>query len=135
MKSFLIPLLACLALDVNAQVAFKHSATNPTGAVVNTGIDTAKLAAPALYETVKIKVTVTKVSGTVAGTAILQRSVDGVDYAPVLGDTLTLSNVASQYKVFDLPKDGNLFYRVLTTGSGTMSATSKAVFAGKKTNF
>lgn len=134
-RAFLLPLLACLALSVNAQVAFKHSVTNPTGTVTNAGIDTAKASIPSYYETLKIKITVTKTSGTVGGTAILQRSVDGIDYAPVLGDTLTLSNVASQFKVIDAPKDGNIFYRVLTTGTGTMVATSKTVFVGKKTNF
>lgn len=126
-------LISCFA-QAQTPNAFKHTKANPTGVVLNTGIDTSSVAVPSLYETLKIKITVVKNSGTVAGTAILQRSVDGVDYFPILGDTLTLTNVARQSKTIDLPKDGNLFYRVLTTGTGTMNATATVVYTGKRFN-
>lgn len=116
----------------HGQAVFTHTKSNPTGAVVNTGIDTSVASIPSFFEVMTITPIVTKVSGTVGGTAILQSSIDGATWTARLGDTLTLSNVALQWKDIPHDKDRYLFYRVLTTGTGTMSATVSIKYAGKK---
>lgn len=66
-----------------------------------------------------IQATVIKVSGTVAGTAILQGTIDGVGWQAI--DTLTLANVATNTQVFAITPDTNNYrqYRVVFTTTGT----------------
>lgn len=134
---FLSIFLGTLVLFANAQTKFAHTKTNPTGAVVNTGIDTSSAVIPGYYETLIISPVVTKVSGTVGGTVILQVSATGLagTWTAPLGDTLTLSNVATNFKDLHLPKYDYIYFRVLTTGTGTMAATVDTYWLGKKTSF
>lgn len=75
-------------------------------------------------KTVAVQVTVTKISGTVGGSAALQGSLDGVTYYNVTGATaLTLTDVASQGQIWSLVDPGYQYYRVLVTGTGTMSVS------------
>lgn len=66
-----------------------------------------------------IQATVIKVSGTVAGTAILQGTIDGVAWHVI--DTLTLGNVATNTKVWPISPGTNSYrqYRVVFATTGT----------------
>ena len=64
--------------------------------------------------------TFTKISGTVAGTAQLQGSVDGVTYNNV-GSAYTLTDVASQTTSFIVTPSTYQYYKLLITPSGTQS--------------
>lgn len=136
-KIFLVLFLATFALAGYAQTKFAHTKTNPTGAVVNTGVDTSSATISGYYETLVVTPVVTKVSGTVGGTAILQVSSTGLagTWTSPTGDTVTLSNQAVNFKDFHLPKYDYIYFRVLTTGTGTMAAQVDTYWLGKKTSF
>lgn len=119
----LLILVLALGLATNAQSAFHQTASNPTGAVVNTGVDTLTYSLSASYSIVSIQPVVTKVSGTVAGTSILQVSVNGTNF--VNTDTLTNTNVTTNTAIWE-KRTSAKYFRILTTGTGTMSATAAA---------
>ena len=75
-----------------------------------------------------IQAVVTKISGTVAGTAVLQGSLDGSSYYTISTDTLTLSDVSSQTLIWTVSENYYINYKVLFTGSGTMSAKAEAFY-------
>lgn len=134
MKSFIFSFLLCSCMFAHGQAVMSHTKSNPTGAVVNTGADTSSAQLGGLYETLLISPMVTKISGTVGGKAILQVSANGLagTWTSPTGDTLTLADQAVNSANFKLPKDAFLFYRVITTGTGTMSATVTVPYVGKK---
>jgi len=66
-----------------------------------------------------IQATVTKVSGTVGGTVILQGTVDGIGWVNVNTDTLTLSDQATNSKVWLITSTSYNSYRVQYKTSGT----------------
>lgn len=69
-----------------------------------------------------IQATLTKISGTVAGTVKPQGSVDGVNYVDITGQTaFTLTDVASQTCAFPILSSPYQYYRVVVTPSGTQS--------------
>lgn len=74
-----------------------------------------------------VQLTVTKISGTGAGTAMLQGSNDGVTFGAIVGlGTYTITNVTTQATVWALTGSPFLYYRVSVTGSGTELITIKA---------
>lgn len=135
-KTFLVFALCFAALFAQAQTSFTHTKSNPTGLITNTGSDTSTYSLPGYYETLSIQPTVVKASGTLAGTAIFQFSTNGKEFLTSLGDTVTLANVAESAPVIlHLTKPDFLFMRIITTGSGTMTANTAHVFAAKKSSF
>jgi hypothetical protein len=117
--------------------AGKFSLANPNGFALDTLTNTtpkaASLQVNGYMKTVAVQVTVTKISGVVAGTAVLQGSLDGVSYSNVAGATaFTLTDVASQTASWQLVDPGYLYYRVLFTGSGTMSASFSGIILARK---
>lgn len=106
-----------------AQSAFRQTASNPTGTVTNTSVDTMTYALSASYSTISIQPVITKTSGTVAGTSILQLSVNGTNY--INTDTLTNTNVATNSTIWNKFTTAK-YFRILTTGSGTMVVTVAA---------
>lgn len=124
-------LLASVTMGVNAQTSFKHTASNPTGAVVNTGSDTSEIQVNGYQAIVGIQAVVTKDSGTIAGTSILYGSVDGENYV-ALGDTLTLGNSAVNTAVWVKEKHPYLKYRIITTGEGTMAGKTAHKLIARK---
>jgi hypothetical protein len=126
MKKFILILTMLLAVTVsygqfNTMVS---SFGLPTDTVTNTG--TAFVSARTNTSSdaaVGVAATVTKISGTVTGTVILQGSLDGTNYYTISTDTLMLTDVASQGKIFKLDHNYVNYYRLLATGAGTMAAT------------
>lgn len=69
-----------------------------------------------------IQSTLTKISGTVAGTVKPQGSVDGITYYDIPNQTaLTLTDVASQGAIWVISNSPYQYYKVLVTPSGTQS--------------
>ena len=136
MKHFLIMFFAFSALFAHGQQAFTHTISNPTGLITNTSSDTSTYALPGWYETISIQPTVVKASGTLAGTAIFQFSTNGREFNTALGDTVTLSNVAESAPTqIVIQRPAFKYMRIITTGSGTMTANTAHVFVAKKTSF
>jgi hypothetical protein len=77
-----------------------------------------------------VTVRITKIDGTVAGSASLQGSNDGVNWETI-GTALTLTNVADQVKTFDMRSSGSLifkYYRAQFLSSGTNRQIPKVYF-------
>lgn len=95
--------------------------------VVNTATEYMYMTVSGSYETAAFQVVNTKISGTVAGTCLLEYSVDGTNYITVpSADTLTNTDIATNSLVWTLTKPEASYYRIKYTGSGTMSAQMKA---------
>ncbi|CAG5001852.1 hypothetical protein DYBT9275_02754 [Dyadobacter sp. CECT 9275] len=74
------------------------------------------------YNTVSIITTLKKNSGTMAGKLYFQLSHDGIHFARAGGaDSLTVTNVDSLSKEFNISPSRALFYRIEFVGSGTQS--------------
>ena len=124
MKKLILLLVVLFAgLGLSAQTNF----TNSGDTITNSGT----VSATAEIKNaggVSIQAVVTKISGTVAGTAVLQGSLDGSTYYTFAADTLTLSDVSSQTLIWNVAENYYINYKVLFTGSGTMSAKAEAFY-------
>jgi len=73
----------------------------------------------------------TKISGTVAGTVLLQGSLDGVNYTSV-ADTLTLSDQAVNTKIWDVSGSKRIKWRFEITTTGTNKIASTGYYTERK---
>lgn len=89
--------------------------------VTNAETETLTLTINNSYHQVTFQYVCVKLSGTVAGTATLQGSLDNTYWIPL--DTVTNTNVASQtFKMAETAGNQFKYYRVVCTGTGTMAA-------------
>lgn len=140
MRKLLILLgLIAMSFSANAQVvAMKATTGNTSDTVTNTGTEVLSTQVNGYNEVVTVQLTVTKISGTVAGTAILQGSLDGttwttLNHASTTGnDTITLTNVTTNSAIWVVEPSKYLYYRVSVTGSGTMVARISAKIMARK---
>lgn len=124
---FLIPaiLALCYTKQVSAQANFFPTAFNPTSAITNTGIDTLSYVTTRGYDRILVGATYTRASGTAAGTMILEYSIAGVNYKSDAGDTLTVTNVASQTLYWNKTNTAR-YWRIRIGGATTVTATVAA---------
>ena len=118
-------LLCAFALGLGTQLAQAQTITpeNSTDTLVNAATVNLNQTVRLSYVNFAFQVVLTKISGTVAGTVILQASLDGTNFVTVPGtDTLTLANVTTNNIIWTLTSTPYLYYRAACTGSGTMSA-------------
>jgi hypothetical protein len=110
---------------VHAQVVKTLTPSAADDTLVNA--DTAFITVDMLNNATAVEGHVEKISGTVAGTIVLQGSIDGTNYDDI--SSLTLANVATNYKVYPLhPATGKLIYakyRLRFITSGTCSVKPK----------
>ena len=67
---------------------------------------------------VSVQANLTKISGTAAGKVYLLGSLDGTNYARAGGaDSLTVLNVTSQSKIFDVVPSKFVYYRIQFVGA------------------
>lgn len=132
MKKFLfLVLFAGLVISASAQ----RASILPLVAgdtIVNTGTVTKTL--PVItggFSGVYIGATLSKISGTGAGTAQLQASVDGTNYFNV-GSAFTITNVATQVANFSVSAPVPPYLQILFTGSGTESVAVKVYYVYRK---
>lgn len=132
MKKFLfIALFAGLAFNSQAQRAVLLPLV-AGDTIVNTGTVTKTL--PPLtagYAGVMIQCNLTKISGTGAGTAQLQVSLDGTNYTNS-GSAYTITNVASQFPQFTITAPVPVYARILFTGSGTESVQTQTYYVVRR---
>lgn len=104
--------------------------------VVNTGVATVQTVPKIAGDgAVTVVMTLVKISGTVAGSVILQGSVDNTNWLSVNTEgtqtaitAVTATDVATQRFSIHLKSNPFLYYRLQWTGAGTMSATIAAKF-------
>lgn len=142
MKKLLVMLtifaLSIVSLKSSAQVSsFVGTASNPTIAIQNARIDTANFTMSGAYNAVvTMQVLATRTSGTMAGTVRLYGSnYDNITGAwqPV-GDTMTLTNAATNQFVWTLSQPCFKYYRVLQSGGTTVQGLLQIKVFGIKPN-
>jgi len=112
-KVIFILLAVVLAASTQAQVRYVSAPDT------NTNATTSYVTFNSIGSNLKgIQASVTKISGTVGGTVILQGTVDGTLWVTV-SDTLTLTNTATQSKVWVLSATSYNSYRAAFTTTGT----------------
>ncbi len=102
-----------LALDTVTNTASKNLTIGTTGKAKFDG-------------SASFVIVITKISGTVGGTANLFGSNNGTDWAAI-GTAYTVTDATQQTK-FDFDRSKYLYYRVTVTGTGTMSASVKGAY-------
>lgn len=107
-----------------AQVAFSQTASNATGAITNTSVDTMTYSAIRSYNLVSIQPVVTKATGTMAGWAVLDYSIDGTNWY-VGTDTLSLTNITTNTIVWNKATSAR-YYRIRVGGATTVTGTCTA---------
>jgi len=126
--SVAIALMSLATFTANAQApnTLKNMLSSPThvstDTVTDAGVKLQSVAVPGYQEVVTIQTVITKINGTVAGTVIIQGSLDGVNYTTIGTDSYTATNVATQSKTWSVNPSTFAYYRVSYTGTGTMSA-------------
>lgn len=124
MKKVLIALLLIIGLGASAQSKLVNLKSTTTGKVIdtlnNTTARTQRLPIAGTTAIMTFQPTFTRISGTAAGTAVLQGSVDGVGYTAI-GSAFTLTNVVSQTASFSVNPSIYNYYQIVFTPSGTQS--------------
>ena len=120
MKNFIIMLLLAFSFSAIAQKSVLTMTGSDT--IVNTASVSVSQTYSSEYGNVAFQAIVVKVSGTVAGTVILQGSLDGSNYISIGIDTLALTDVATQSHLWSVDANPYKYYRLIGTGSGTMAA-------------
>lgn len=140
MKRILLPLalfvvIATATLNVQAQNAniLRSTPTHvPTDTVINTGVKYQYSAPIAGYaDALTFQFVITKISGTVGGSIVLQGTLDGTNYINI-GSAIVPTDVASQSGSFALAVHNYITYRISYTGAGTMSAKLNGFYVVRK---
>ena len=119
----LIAVTAFAAPNVQAQSSVLVSSTDTL-----TNADTATISLPTAtggYYAVAIQAVVTRVSGTASGSAIIQGSLDGINYVDIGTDTLTFVNAATNTKIWALTPSVYQYHRVKFISAGSVVAVPK----------
>jgi hypothetical protein len=120
---FLMAFAMCAYTDISAQKIF--TMTNSGSTVTNAGVVNLTLPIREGFDTAVFGLRITKTSGTVAGTSVLEQSMDNTNWETATGtDTLSHSNVTTNIKNWALTNPAFPYYRIKVTGSGTMAATA-----------
>lgn len=90
--------------------------------LTDTGSDTVSYTVTGTYKSISIQPVVTKISGTIGGTAILYGSLDNVTFIQLNTDTLKMTNVTTNTKEWIIDSSPYHYYMVVFTGTGTMAA-------------
>lgn len=120
-KLFLLLAFSLLSLVSNAQSAVT-SMTGNGAAITNTGTASVTITPQIYYEQIAFQAVITKVSGTVGGYAYVQASNDNTNFVTI-SDSLALTNITTNTKVFVLTNNPYMYYRIYAEGTGTMAAT------------
>lgn len=123
MKKILFALAIIMATTViTAQHVQAQSSVLVSSTDTLTNADTTTISLPTAtggYYAVGIQAVITRVSGTAAGTAIIQGSLDGTNYVDIGTDTLTLTNQVTNTKIWALTPSVYQYHRVKFISAGT----------------
>lgn len=109
--------------------------TNPNGLALDTATQAAAegptYASRGFADVVSFTIRITKISGTVAGSVALQGSNNISKGYATIGTADTLVDASQTLNFADVPKK-YLYYKILITGTGTMSASYSATAYSSK---
>lgn len=120
-------LLLCFMLFFTvsqAQTAFSHTVSNPTGAILDNSVDTMTYSMQKGYASVAIQPVITRATGTMAGTSVLYNSVNGTNWVAT-GDTLTNANQATNTTIWHKTVPAR-YWRIITSGATNVTGTTAA---------
>lgn len=118
---FSLMILVLMSISVDAQ---KINTFTGSDTIVNTATVNLDYTHSGSFASGAFQVTNTRLSGTAAGNTIFQASVDGINYVNL--DTLVNTNAVTNTKIFTQTPPIYPYYRITTTGSGTMSVITSA---------
>lgn len=72
-----------------------------------------------------------KISGTVAGTVKLYGSLDGTNYTQVGTDSLALTNVTTNTKIWEITNQKRMKYRLEIVTTGTVALQNKGYYINR----
>lgn len=133
MRNLVLIAVLAISFTANAQTStvqslFSNAASGVklTDTVTNTGTVTMSSAiVKGAPNESTVVATFTKLTGTVAGTATLQGSLNGTDWASASSTSYTVTDLASQTTSWPLTGKPYLYFRVNVVGSGTSTYTVK----------
>lgn len=139
MKKLITLLLFAVVVSFTstAQTSLVSQYSNTVDTVTDAGTKylTVPAAVKGFQKTVSVNLYTSKISGTVAGTATLQYSLDGTNYYALPKDSVyTLTNVSSQSFGWQFKDWGDLYLRIKFVGSGTMANKIYAKVLFRKEN-
>lgn len=137
LKHFFLSLVILLSFtSVFAQLpnAYPITMTNSLDTISNTTPQNCSITVTEYNKLVAAQIVVTKRTGTIAGKAELQGSIDGTNYKRIATDTLLMTNQTTNTYVWVISNPCYYKYRILVTGSGTMSASISGSFLKRKEN-
>lgn len=121
MKKLLFVLIAIVAaMTATESKAQLVTMTGSGDSITNTGTKYLTYALDGNVTASSIQVTFTKTSGTAAGKATIEYSIDGSNYHRVSLDSFNVTNTTTQYKLWTLNVPNSYKYvRIKVVGSGT----------------
>jgi len=127
-KILLIASIIAAGFTANAQQEITPSKT------ANTNVDTSYLTVkiPGYMDVVSFQLVQTRTSGTVGGYAVLQASLDGVNYNDISKDTCTFANVPINAKTWTVSPSPYSYYRVASRTSGTQVSVPSGYYLSRK---
>ncbi len=125
MKKILSILLVAGAFTALPMFAQTVTMTGTGDTITNAGTDFVVKQVQGTYKNVSVQAVFTKVGGTVAGTAILYGSIDGTNYVQLNTDTLSMTNVTTNTKIWVVTNNNYMYYKIVYLGSGSMSGIVK----------
>ncbi len=126
-----------LLVGLTLMTAVVSAQSFPSQALTNA--DTATFTLRALKPTpaISFQLVLTKVSGTVAGNALVQASNDNINFNTIstdlVADTVTLTNGSASY-LFDCKESKYNYYRLRVITTGTQASTAQAFYYAKPQN-
>jgi len=122
MKKYSLIIAMCALFSVTKAQSVVTTMVSSGDTLVNTTPDYVTITPNFYYEQVSFQAKVTKISGTVDGYALIQGSNDATNYNDLNTDTLDLTDVTTNTKIWVLTNNPFLYYRIKFVGVGTMSA-------------
>lgn len=130
-------LAVAVSFTTTAQTSLVSQYSLTVDTVTNSGTKylTIPAAVKGFYKTCSVQFYASEISGTTAGTATLQYSLDNSNWYSVPRDSVyTLTDVSTQSFGWQLKDWGDLYLRVKVTGSGTMADKIYAKVLYRKEN-
>ncbi len=122
MKYLIFSLMLVFSFSMNGQKILRPLPLLDT--VANTGTAEHVISVSGSYNNGVFQYVGTRLSGTAAGKTYLMGSVDNVNYVKL--DSFTNVNVVTNTKIFTQTRPMYPYYKISSTGSGTMSVQTKA---------
>jgi len=120
MKKLIFLLVACVSFALTSQAQSTATMTGSGDSIVNTGTKYLTADLSGNVTAASIQVIFTKTSGTAAGKATIEYSIDGTNYFRINTDSLNVTNTTTQSKLWVVSLPASYKYvRIKVVGSGT----------------